>query len=119
MWQEIGITVFGLLLTAIGTMIAWNLQSIKSSLKDVSDRQATQDQKIGDLEKSYLLCKQDCQRAFTTKEDWLREAGNSRVKLEEISGSLNQLVGKLTIMEKLPEICGSIAQSIAREMKGT
>lgn len=102
---------FGIVLTALGTVIAWNLQAIKNRL-------ASQDGRIEQIERAFASCKQNCFQTFVEKEDWLREAGNNRIKLDEISTMLNQIIGKLSVTEKLPEIAGSIAKNIVAEMKG-
>lgn len=125
--ELIGI-VFGSLLSAIGALLLANQQSTKQLIKnkfdELSKRMDLQDEKINgqderieSLTKSFSDCKQNCFQAFVQKDDWLREAGNGRVKLEEISTILNQIVGKLSFIEKLPEMAGQIARNIAKEMK--
>jgi len=125
--ELIGI-VFGSLISAIGVLLLANQQSTKQLIKnkfdelskrmDLQDEKIDdQDERIGTLAKSFSDCKQNCFQAFVQKEDWLREAGNGRVKLEEISTILNQIVGKFSFVEKLPEMAGQIARSITKEIK--
>lgn len=117
MWEIIAM-VFGLILTALGTLIAWNLQAIKESQTKMFVRLDSQDERIGNLEKSYLVCRQNCLQTFVDKEDWLREAGNNREQLSQLTNTLSRMEGKMGVMEQLPAICGNIAREIAREMKG-
>lgn len=117
MWEIIA-TVFGLILTALGTLIAWNLQAIKESQTKMFVRLDSQDDRINSLEKSYLICRQNCLQTFVDKEDWLREAGNNREQLSDMSITLSRMEGKMDVADKLPAICASISREIVKEMKG-
>lgn len=108
---EIILLIFGLILSGLGTLIVWNLRSIIHRLD-------SQDKKVDYLEKAFLTCKQNCLQTFVDKEDWLREAGNNRQTLGEVTNTLSRMEGKMGVMEQLPAICGNIAREIAREMKG-
>ena len=61
-------------------------------------------------------CKVDCERSFVNKELFLRETGFSRRTLENVTAAINKLDGKLTVVEKLPQIVGDISRSIVKEM---
>jgi hypothetical protein len=121
--------VFGSLISAIGVLLLANQQTTKQLIKnkfdELSKRMDLQDEKINgqdervqELAKSFLACKQNCFQEFTKKEDWLREAGNNREQLSDVSKTLSRMEGKMGIMEQLPQICGNIAREIALEMKG-
>ncbi|HAL45480.1 MAG: hypothetical protein A2Y12_08720 [Planctomycetes bacterium GWF2_42_9] len=114
---EIFLGVLGVLLTVICSLIAWYLHSIIEKLNAISIRQDETDEKVNKLELSFANCKQNCFQTFVEKEDWLREAGNNRVKLDELSATLNRIDGKLLVMDKLPEIAAKIAQNVVKEMK--
>jgi len=62
-------------------------------------------------------CKVDCQRTMVSKEDWLRSEGFAKQQRERVITSLNKLEGKLTVVERLPEISGNIAKQIVKEMR--
>jgi len=114
----IAATIIGTLLSIIGSLVLWNLQCIKKGLAIMSIRLDSQDEKISNLEKAYLTFRQNCQQDFVDKEDWLREAGNNREQLSDMSKTLSRMEGKMGVMEQLPAICGNIAREITREMKG-
>lgn len=120
--MDIIATVFGIVVSALFAVIAWNQQSTKKVIEDkineLADRLESQDNKIELMEKQLAVCKQNCFQEFTKKEDWLREAGNNREQLSDMSKTLSRMEGKMGIMEQLPNICGNIAREIAREMKG-
>ncbi len=115
---EIGLTVLGLLLTVITGLIAWYLRSINSSLITISTRIDEQDEKINALEKTYLLCKQNCQQEFVTAEQFVRNESYTRQKLDAIANGVSILSGQMKIIEQMPNIAGQIASNIVKEMKG-
>ena len=106
------------LLTVIGTLIVLYLRSIKLDISKMAARLDLQEKRIEEVRRSQAVCKDDCHRTFVSKEDWLREAGFNRDKLEHVSNTLNRLEGKFQLVDKLPEICGQIAREIASQIKG-
>ena len=80
----------------------------------MGSRLDSQDVRIEQVQEVYA----EFHRNFVGKEDWLREAGNNRIKLDHLANMLNRMDGKMDVMEKLPAICGSIAREITKEMKG-
>lgn len=69
------------------------------------------------LTKGMADCKVDCDRRFVDTELFLRETGFQRRAIETLSASINRLEGKLTVVDKLPQISGEIARQVVREMK--
>lgn len=117
-------TIVGALMSLIGALILVNLQSIKGCIRKLSDRIEKQDATIAGIKENYdefsalmANCKVDCHRSFVTGEAFLRETGFTRRTLETQTTSLNRMEGQLTIVEKLPQICGDISRSIVSEMK--
>ena len=104
-------------LAIVGSLIVLNLRSIKHCLRN-QDRQVekTQDD-IKQLQTNFMSCKIDCDRTFVQSEVFLRETGFARRALESLTASINRLDGKLTVVEKLPQICGDISREIVKEMK--
>jgi hypothetical protein len=125
------VTVVGALMSLIGALILYNLQSIKACVRKVTERLDKQDSAIDKqndniasikesndvLVNSLANCKVDCHRNFVTGEAFLRETGFMRRTLETQTASLNRMEGQLTITEKLPEIVGEISRNIVAEMK--
>ncbi|MDD5720613.1 MAG: hypothetical protein PHQ53_13095, partial [Candidatus Krumholzibacteria bacterium] len=62
------------------------------------------------------VCKVDCERSFIDAEQFLRETGYQRRQLEDMQKTLASLDGKMTVAEKLPEICADITRSVVTEM---
>jgi hypothetical protein len=117
-------TVVGGLMSIIGALILVNLQSIKRCISKLSGRIEKQDALIADVKETndaisvaMLNCKVDCHRDFVTGEAFLRETGFMRRTLENQTASINRIEGQLTLVDKLPAICGDISRNIVREMK--
>lgn len=106
--------VFLIAISSIATLcsglVLWNF-------RELSDRIAKVETNHKDFITRFANCKQDCDRNFVDKEDFLREAGYSRDKLDAMSNMLSRLEGQLQITEKLPDICGRIAGEIAAQFK--
>ena len=111
-------------LAIVGSLIVLNLRSIKQCLRSYGQRIDKQDNHIEKtqtdvkiVQTSFSSCKVDCERSFVNKELFLRETGFSRRTLENVTAAVNRLDGKLTVVEKLPQICGDISREIVKEMK--
>jgi len=134
LWPIIA-TIVGGLMSLISALIMFNLQSVKKCLSKLSARIEKQDSTIAadrkenneqvarvtdtcrELSALMANCKVDCHRNFVTGEAFLRETGFMRRTLETQTASINRMEGQLTIVEKLPAICGDISRAIVREMK--
>lgn len=117
-------TIVGSAAALVGTLIVLNLRSIKHCVRKLGSRIDKQDENIektGDkvqtLQTQFAVCKDDCHRTFVDGEVFLRETGFARRTLEKVTASVNRLDGKLTVVEKLPQICGDISREIVKEMK--
>jgi len=117
-----GSQILAILLSAaasfIGLLVLWNLRVLKHCITESNKRIDKHDDEIKRLQKSYSLCKIDCQRTNVSKEDWVREAGLTRKRLDDVADSLSRIDGKFTIVEKLPQICSNIAGEIVKQMQG-
>lgn len=107
---DIVATIIGSAVIVVGTLIVLNLRSIKHYARGAEDN-------VKNIENRLRDCKVDCDKSFVDKELFLRETGFTRRTLENLSTSVNQLDGKLTVVEKLPQICGNISREIVKEMK--
>ena len=107
---QIFLIVISSIATLCSGLVLWNFRELSERIT-----------KVETDHKDFLLrfanCKQDCDRCFVDKEDFLREAGFSRDKLDQMSNTLSRLEGKLQVTEKLPDICGRIAGEIAAQFK--
>ena len=104
-------------LTIVSSLIVLNLRSIKHCLRN-QDKQVDKTQAdVKQLQINFMNCKIDCDRTFVQSEVFLRETGFARRALESLTASINCLDGKLTVVEKLPQICGDISKAIVKEMK--
>jgi len=119
---NVAAVIIGLFVMVAGGVVVFYLRTIKSDVDKISGRIDGQDKKIDDNAKGVYRatgqiaqCKIDCQGKFAAKEEWLRsEAINSR-KLDKISDSLATLATNVEIVNKMPEIAGAIAHSIAEQ----
>jgi len=109
--------VIGGCLSVVGSLIVLNLRSIKQCITKFERRIEKQDNAVRELETGFTACKIDCDRTFVNSEVFLRETGFARRTLENLSSSVSRLEGKLTVVEKLPQICGDISREIVKEMK--
>jgi len=116
--------IVNFLLSIIGGMIIIYLRSIKQGLAVFSQRIDQQDSRIAESENELKKitqrisdCKVDCNRTTVSKEDWVRGEAVSRSELKTVTSILNRMEGQLTIIEKLPDICGQIASQIAAKFQ--
>lgn len=117
-------TIIGSAVVVVGSLIVLNLRAIKQCVRSLGGRINKQDtqiekaqREVKTLHTGFANCKVDCERTFVNKELFLRETGFARRTLEDLSTSVNRLDGKLTVVEKLPQICGNISREIVKEMK--
>ncbi len=111
-------TVVSALAAIVGAMVIQNLRLLSACIKEVKGRQDTQDGQMRKLSDKFAACKVDCDRNTVSKEDWVRSEGYTRRGLDKLSQQLAGMDGKLGVVEKLPEICGSIAREVAKQIKG-
>ena len=132
---NIAVTIVGSAFSLIGVLIVLNLRSIKHCLKKLDsriDKQDTTIEKTGldikavetttardikSIETSVATCKVDCHRTFVSGESFLRETGFARRTMETLTAAVNSLGGKLTVIEKLPQICSDISREIVKQMQ--
>lgn len=110
-------TIIGALITLVGTLIVIYLRAIKADLANMAERTNSQDTRIDNALTKMAACKENCRDNFVNKEDWLREVGHGRNQLDNLNQTLSRIDGKMSIMEKLPEICGTIAKEITSQIK--
>ncbi len=106
-------TVTSSALAIVGILIVQNLRTIKSCLRKLDEKTSKQDDRISGFEKTIAACKIDCQRSTVSKEEWIRCESQGRAKLDGVARTLSRIEGKLQVVERLPEICGQIAQKVA------
>ena len=111
------IAIAGVLASICGSLIILNLKSIKDCLRKLTTRTDRQDDRITKIAAAQDACKIDCERRFVDSEVFLRETGFQRRSMENLTASVSRLDGKLTVVEKLPEISANIARSVVAEMK--
>lgn len=115
--------IIGGCLAIVGSLIVFNLRSIKSCLSSFTQRIDRQDiliEKAGDevkgLTTNMSACKVDCDRNTVSKEDWVRSEGYTRKEIKELASTLNRIEGKITVVEKIPEICGGIVREVVTQL---
>jgi len=106
------------LLSLVGGLIIFYLRSIKQCLTTLGQRIDRSETDIKQITRQIADCKVDCQRTTVSKEDWVRGEAVSRGELKNITTCLNRMEGKLTVVERLPDICGQIAGQIAAKFQG-
>jgi len=118
------IAIVGPIVALVGTLIVLNLRSIKSCVRGWTQRIDKQDQQLEHTKKQVTTfgiqmrdCKVDCERSFVSAELFLRETSFSRRSMETLSASVNRVEGKLTVVDKLPQICGDISREIVSQMQ--
>jgi hypothetical protein len=104
-------------LAIVGSLIVLNLRSIKNCLRNQDKQIERAQDDVRQQQNNLTTCKIDCDRNFVKAEVFLRETGFARRALEGLTASVNRLDGKLTVVEKLPQICGDISREIVKEMK--
>jgi len=110
-------TVIGILSALVGGLVLLNLRALSQTIRDLSSRSERHDNEIRQIRTDMSECKVDCDRNTVSKEDWVRSEGYTRRGLERLSEQMAGLDGKMTVVEKLPEISAQIARAVASEMK--
>jgi len=115
------ITIIGVLISGmIGVLILY-LRKIDSkidkNIEDMTKRLDNHDTKIDQINVNFAACKIDCERNTVSKEDWVRSEGYTRTEIKKFTEVLGRIEGKLTIIERLPEITGQITRSIVEGLK--
>ena len=114
MLEVFGITlsvILGAAATICSSMVLFNLRSMIRRIEKVETAQTV-------MANQFIACKVDCDRNTVSKEDWVRSEGYTRSGIDKLSMQLAGLDGKLTVVEKLPEICERIARGVAKQIKG-
>lgn len=121
---SIVIVIATALLGIVGSLIILNLRSIKGCISSFAQRADKHDkliersqEKLSGVGEDFAKCKVDCERNFVSSELFLRETGYTRRSMQSLTESVNRMEGKLTVVEKLPQICGDISREIVKEMK--
>jgi hypothetical protein len=115
--------IVGGALTLACTVVAIYLKSIKAYMSKQDDRIEKTGDKIeklataaSDLHVAFACCKVDCDREFVLKGDYLAEVGKARRSMDTVSASLNRIEGQLTVMEKVPQLCGEVVKQVVSEL---
>jgi len=98
--------------TIIGMLVLYNLRMLSKRLDE-------QERRIGRIEADAKLLsarKQNCQREFVGVGHFLREAGYTRRRLDDVVEAVKELGGKFEIISQLPQIAGQIASNTVKEM---
>ena len=98
--------------TIIGMLVLYNLRMLSKRLDE-------QERRISRLEadaKSLAARKQDCQQEFIGVGHFLREAGYTRRRLDDVVEAVKELGGKFEVISQLPQIAGQIASNTVKEM---
>lgn len=111
------IVITGALISVVGSLIVFNLKSIKKCISSLFERIDKQDEDLKSYKDDFQNLKIDSERRFVNSETFLRETGFTRRTLERLSTSQDRIEGKLSVVDKLPEISGNIAREIVKEMK--
>lgn len=108
LWPVIA-SVAALFMSVVGALVIYNLQCLKSELE-------SQDARIAVVEKTMGDCKVACTDKYTTKEDWVRAEGYTRIQMEKLSATLNRMEGKLDFVQQLPEMGAAMGREIAKSI---
>lgn len=114
-FQIIGIiisSILGLAATVIGSLVLHRLSSIDKRIDAHDDRM----DRIEEEQREYMLRKESCQREFVSVEQFLRETGYARKRLDDTVELLQGLSGKFEILNQLPQLAGQIASQTVKEM---
>jgi hypothetical protein len=111
------LSLITVLLTLYLRSINANTQTLRARIDNHEKRFESVDKDIECLSTHVNDYKIDFERRFVPTELFLRETGFTRRKLDELCASVNRLEGNLTVVDKLPQICGDIARAVVSEMK--
>lgn len=115
-WSIVATMVSGMA-AMVGALVILNLRSLSACIKEIKGRQDTHDGQMRKLGEKFAACKVDCDRNTVSKEDWVRSEGYTRQAMGRLSDQLSRMDGKLSVVEKLPDICGAIARQVGEQIK--
>lgn len=81
-------------------------------LKTISQRTTIIENDLKEAAKRKDQCRQD----FVDKVDYIREVTKLEKTQLEMLKVLSEIKGSMTVIEKMPQICGSIASQIVKQM---
>jgi len=92
--------------TITSSMVLFNLRSMNKRIELLETRQQS-------LYERKNICHQD----FVNKVDYIRSITSFESSLKKLVESVSELKGSMKAIEQMPQICGSIAQMIVKEMQ--
>jgi len=89
-----------------GGLVLFNLRAMNARITTVEND-------IKETAKNKDKCRQD----FVDKVDYIREITKLESTSTEMLKVLSEIKGSMTVIEKMPQICGNIASQVVKEMK--
>lgn len=108
--------VISILSGLVGAMVLFNLNGIKNSVDRISTKVDGHDERIKSVEKEIGDRNGEYQAIFTSKEDWVRAEGYTRISIEKLTALINRLDGKLDFAKMLPEMGASMGKEIGKSI---
>lgn len=113
MFQVLGIllsVILGGAATICSSMVLFNLRSMNKPIERIETAQAA----MADH-------KNECRKDFVDKVDYIRAVNSAEASMKELIKGLAEMKGLMAgskqLIEQMPQICGSIARDIVKEMK--
>ena len=124
---EIMVVIFGVIVTAMLGMVGWYLAGIRSDIGKYGKRLNQHDEKIDLIAKQLSICKVDCSlklsecktdclRESVSKEEWIRSESISQTQMQSMVALMNQMLGKMSMMEQLPNIIAQTLREVMTQM---
>jgi len=107
-WFLVGIVLSALLgatATVTSSMVLFNLRSMNKRIETLEANQQI-----------FMQRKSECQQEFVPVGQFIRDAGYTRKRLDDVVEAVTALTGKLDVVSQLPQIAGQIASQTVREM---
>lgn len=97
----------------IGGLVLFNLSGMRETISRLSAKLDEQDKKILDLYNRKNMCSQD----YVPMVAYIRSTNNLEEGQKELIQGVANLQGIMESIKQMPQICGTIAREIVKEMK--
>ena len=105
--------IVGAAASFVSAIMLYQLKALQSQITASGQRMT----KIEDDIKKFGCQKDECRKDFVDKVDYIRNVTRVEKLMEKLLEGFSEMNGRLTVVDKLPQISASIAREVIKEMK--
>ncbi|RKY06890.1 MAG: hypothetical protein DRP56_06620 [Planctomycetota bacterium] len=104
-------TVAALFTGIVSGLVIYNLQSLKTVIATVQEKQKAQDAKIDKL----VERKDTCNQHFVGKVDYIRSIHSMEKSNNQLLEKVCELTGMMEVVKQMPQIAAGVAREVTKE----